>query len=93
MNNNFYNKNLKDFSRELRSEKSTRAEKLLWKSSLSKKQMDVRFLRQRPILNYIVDFFSPEIGLIIEIDGNSHINKGEYDFFRQNKLIEHGFVF
>jgi very-short-patch-repair endonuclease len=51
MNNNFYNKNLKDFSRELRSEKSTRAEKLLWKSSLSKKQMNVRFLRQRPILN------------------------------------------
>ncbi|MFN6076715.1 MAG: endonuclease domain-containing protein [Fluviicola sp.] len=31
------------------------------------------------------------MGLIIEIDGNSHINKGEYDFYRQNKLIEHGF--
>ena len=43
MNNNFYNKNLKDFSRELRSEKSTRAEKLLWKSSLSKKQKAVEF--------------------------------------------------
>jgi very-short-patch-repair endonuclease len=54
--------------------------------------MNVRFLRQRPILNFIVDFFSPEIGLIIEIDGNSHINKGEYDFFRQNLLTENGFI-
>jgi very-short-patch-repair endonuclease len=30
------------------------------------------FHRQKPILNYIVDFFCPELALAIEIDGNSH---------------------
>lgn len=50
MDNNFYNKNLKQFARELRSENGTRAEKILWKVVLSKKQTGLKFLRQRPIL-------------------------------------------
>ncbi|MBI2259728.1 MAG: DUF559 domain-containing protein, partial [Flavobacteriia bacterium] len=63
----------------------------IWKSLLYRKQLGVGFKRQRPILNFIVDFFSAEIGLIIEIDGSSHINKGEYDFYREKKLRENGF--
>lgn len=90
--NNFYNKNLLQFSRELRSERSTRAERHLWKSLLSKKQTGHRFLRQRPISNFIVDFFCPKLKLIIEIDGSSHIHKGDYDMIRQNKLKGLGFT-
>ncbi len=89
--NNQYNKNLKTFSRELRSETVSRAEKYLWKSLLSRKQTGLSFKRQRPILNYIVDFFCAEIGLIIEIDGNSHVNKGEYDRTRENNLRNFGY--
>jgi very-short-patch-repair endonuclease len=90
--NNHYNKNLKEFARELRTESVSKAEKLLWKAILSKKQTGERFLRQRPIDNFIVDFFSPDLGLMIEIDGSSHVNKGEYDFYRQQKLERLGYV-
>lgn len=80
--NHHYNKNLREYARELRSEKPTKAERRIWKSLLCKKQLDVRFLRQRPIDRFIVDFFSPELGLIIEIDGNSHYHKPKYDAYR-----------
>ena len=89
--NNHYNKNLKEFARELRTETVSKAEKLLWKAILSRKQTGERFLRQRPIDNFIVDFFAPALRLIIEIDGSSHINKGEYDFYRQQKLESLGY--
>lgn len=86
-----YNPRLKEFARELRTETVSRAEKLLWKAMLSRKQTGERFLRQRPIDQFIVDFFAPEIGLIIEIDGNSHANKGEYDRYREDKLKSLGY--
>ena len=93
MNNHHYNKNLKKYSRELRNETISIAEKYLWKALLSKKKMGIGFKRQRPIEFYIVDFFSQEIGLIIEVDGSSHYAKGEYDFKRQKKLESLGYTF
>ncbi|MEZ4889419.1 MAG: DUF559 domain-containing protein [Crocinitomicaceae bacterium] len=91
--NNFYNKDLLLFARELRSEKSTKGERRLWKSVLCNKQAPIRFLRQRPIDQFIVDFFAPTIGLIIEIDGNSHYHNDKYDFYRQQKLQQLGYTF
>jgi very-short-patch-repair endonuclease len=87
---NFYNKNLKNYSRELRSRNTTKAERYLWKSVLSKRATGVRFLRQRPILYFIVDFYTPELNLIIEIDGSSHYSKPEHDFHRQTTLTNLG---
>ena len=91
--NNHYNKNLKEFARDLRTSGVSKAEKYLWKSVLSRKQTGERFLRQRPIDNFIVDFFAPDLGLIVEIDGSSHFIKAEYDFYRQRKLERFGYVF
>ena len=88
--NNHYNKNLKEFARELRTTTVSKAEKHIWKAVLSRKQTGERFLRQRPIDHFIVDFFTPDLGLIIEIDGSSHLNKGEYDLYRQQKLESFG---
>jgi very-short-patch-repair endonuclease len=90
--NNHYNSNLREFAHELRTETVSRAEKHLWKAALSRNRMGVKFKRQRPIYHFIVDFFSQEIGLIIEIDDNSHSNKGEYDFYRQQKIRELGYT-
>lgn len=90
--NNHYNKRLQEFARELRTSSVSKAEKFIWKAVLSRKQTGERFLRQRPIDNFIVDFFAPELGLIIEIDGSSHYNKGRYDFYRQRKLESLGYV-
>ena len=90
--NNFYNKDLKLFSRTLRTESVSRAEKKLWLSVLKSNKIGVKFNRQRPIDHFIVDFFSKELGLIIEIDGNSHDNNAKYDRYRQDRLIALGFT-
>lgn len=44
------------------------------------------FDRQKPIDNYIVDFFCNELMLAIEIDGDTHNYKIDKDEFRQKKL-------
>ena len=89
---NHYNPKLKEYARELRTETVSKAEKVIWKGLLSRKQTGERFLRQRPIYHFIVDFFAPEIGLIIEIDGNSHFSKPDYDRYREDKLVSLGYT-
>ena len=64
-----YNKNLRANSRALRKD-MTPEEKQLWYHFL--KNYPIRFNRQRPIGNYIVDFYSSKAKLIIEIDGCQH---------------------
>lgn len=90
--NNHYNKALRDRARALRNASVSKAEKFLWKRLLSRKQLGVGFKRQRSIGNYIVDFFAAEIRMIIEIDGNSHINRGEYDSIRNEWLKRQGYT-
>ena len=71
-NNWNYNKRLKTFARELRND-STKAEIVLWVRVLRAKQLKgYPFRRQRPILNYIADFMSKDLKLVIEVDGASH---------------------
>ena len=41
------------------------------------------------MLHYIVDFYSHEIRLAIEIDGKSHDNKQDYDYKRQYELEQY----
>jgi len=90
--NHFYNKELKLCSRALRTESVSKAEKYLWRSVLKINKIGVKFNRQRPIDHFIVDFFCKELGLIIEIDGNSHFNNAKYDRFRQDKLQALGYT-
>ncbi len=81
----YYNPKLKQRARELRNN-STLAEILLWNKIKSRQLRDYQFMRQKPIGDYIVDFFCSKLKLIIEIDGISHIDKQEYDIKRQNNL-------
>jgi very-short-patch-repair endonuclease len=90
--NHYYNKDLKKNARELRNNSVSKAEKYLWKAGLARNQLGVKFKRQRPILNFIVDFFSSEINLIIEVDGSSHAAKSSYDRYRQDRLESHGYT-
>ena len=92
MNNHYYNKELKSKARELRNQGVSIAERVIWKHLLRKKQTGFKFLRQRAIGNYIVDFFCPNLKLIVEIDGNSHFTKGDSDASRQSYLEERGFT-
>lgn len=81
-----YNPKLKERAKILRKD-MTEAEKLLWQNVLKNKKFHgFRFLRQRPIDMYIVDFYCPELCLVIEIDGEIHKNRKEYDEKRTSIL-------
>jgi len=66
-----YNKNLKQYSRELR-KNMTDAEKFLWSMIRSKQLKGYQFYRQKIIGNYIVDFYCSKARLVIELDGGQH---------------------
>ncbi len=51
------------------------------------------FHRQKPLLDFIVDFYCSELFLAIEIDGSSHTHKQEYDNNRQARLEQEGIAF
>ncbi|MDD2851175.1 MAG: endonuclease domain-containing protein [Desulfuromonadaceae bacterium] len=77
-----YRHNLRTPSRELRGA-MTDAEQLLW-SRLRRKQLHgVQFYRQKPIGPYIVDFFAPGAGLVIELDGGQHLKPEHSEKDRQ----------
>ncbi len=87
-----YNPILKERARELRNN-STLSEVLLWLQLKGKQMKGFDFHRQKPIDNYIVDFFCSELMLAIEIDGDSHIGKEKEDKIRQEKLESLGVKF
>ncbi|WP_027371160.1 endonuclease domain-containing protein [Desulfovermiculus halophilus] len=87
-----YNPNLIARARELR-KSGTKAEALLWKKLQNRQVCGYKFLRQRPIDEYIVDFYCPDLALIIEIDGITHENKIAYDRYRQERLENLGLHF
>ena len=66
-----YKKDLKPFSRQLR-KNLTDAEKLLWSKIRCKQLKGCQFYRQKPISNFIVDFYCPKANLVIELDGGQH---------------------
>ena len=81
-----YNPDLKQLARDLR-KNMTLSEVLLWNELKQKRMLGYDFDRQRPIGNYIVDFYCKELLLAIEIDGDTHIYKYDYDDERQ-RIIE-----
>jgi epoxyqueuosine reductase len=87
-----YNPKLTARARELRNN-STLSEVLLWQELKGDKMLGYDFHRQKPIDNFIVDFFCYELMLAIEIDGSSHDGKEKYDSFRQQKLESLGIRF
>ena len=68
----------------------TKEEKHLWYDFLRKHP--IRFLRQKVLGNYIVDFYSAEVKLVIELDGSGHqTEKGQkYDEERTAFLEGYG---
>ena len=83
-----YNKQLKNLARANR-KAGNLPEALLW-YELKQNKMGVSFVRQRPIGNYIADFYCRERKLVIEIDGSSHDNKYEYDVARDEYMQKLG---
>lgn len=84
-----YTQQKKLFARHLRNN-MTPAERKLWREILSKDKLGYRFLRQKPLDNFVADFYSHQLKLVIEVDGSSHDNAQEYDKVRTEKLESYG---
>lgn len=84
-----YNTTLKDRVREMR-KNPTPAELKIWNELLSNRPQNYKFLRQKPIGNYILDFYCSELLLGIEIDGDIHQQNQEYDNQRNDYLTACG---
>jgi very-short-patch-repair endonuclease len=84
-----YNPILKSRAKELR-KKGVLSEVLLWNQLKGRKMRGYQFMRQKPIGDYIVDFFCSKLGLVIEIDGESHDGRFRYDSERQKFLESAG---
>ena len=80
-----YNPILKERAHALR-KNVTHAEALLWTKLKGKQMCGYDFDRQRPLDEYIVDFYCKELRLAIEIDGSSHALKEARDVARQRRL-------
>ncbi|MBI2429055.1 MAG: endonuclease domain-containing protein [Ignavibacteriales bacterium] len=89
-----YNPKLKGIARTLRNN-STIGEILLWKRLRNKQMLGYDFHRQKPIDEFVVDFFCPKLMLAIEIDGGSHENDEAHDKDkkRQSRLESLGITF
>jgi very-short-patch-repair endonuclease len=87
-----YNPALKEKARQLRN-KSSKTEIILWQFLKNKQLLGYDFHRQKPLDEFIVDFFCSELLLAIEIDDGSHIGNEDYDNFRQQKLEKFGVRF
>ena len=86
-----YHPKLKELARKLRN-KSTKSEIKLWQYLKNKKMMGYDFHRQKPIDNFIVDFFCNKLKLAIELDGYTHTFEEivKKDVLKQERLKELG---
>ncbi|MBV8055007.1 MAG: endonuclease domain-containing protein [Deltaproteobacteria bacterium] len=68
----------------------TAAKKLLW-ARLRRRYIGLKFRRQYPLLGFFPDFCCLERRLIVEIDGDSHAERPQYDAWRSEQLAQRGF--
>src|SRR5690606_2787762 len=81
-------KNLKDLRKELR-RNMTSAEAFLWNELKDNKIEGRKFRRQHSINNFIVDFYCASEQLIIELDGQAHLNPtAEENDRRRDRILE-----
>ena len=71
--------------------KSTDAENVLWKQLRRKQLEGLKFRRQQPIDNYVVDFVCFKKRIVIEVDGGQHSIERDKDSERDNYLVINGF--
>ena len=80
-----YLEELIDLSR-INRKKSTRTENLVWYEILNNEKTGFKFLRQKPISKFVLDFYCRELLLAIEIDGLYHNKRKNYDEARDKFL-------
>lgn len=70
-------------------QKSTETEIILW-NKLRRKSLGYKFKRQFSVDNYVIDFYCPDKKLAIELDGDIHKSRKEYDTYRTKYINAFG---
>lgn len=78
-----------EFARQFR-KKPTKSEAMLWQALRGKKLDGIKFRRQQPVGNFVVDFYNSTYRLVVEVDGSIHNDQIEYDQARQDVLEDLG---
>jgi len=88
-----YRADLKSVARRLRNN-STDAERLLWSRLRRKQVLGIQFYRQKPIGEYVVDFYAPRVKLVVEVDGAQRFESVEraQDTARSEYLCRQGLL-
>ena len=81
---------MRELARALRRH-STDAERLLWSRLRGRRFAGIKFKRQVPIANYIVDFVALDLKLVIEVDCGQHDARAPLDAERTRILEEWGY--
>ena len=71
-----YNRKLKERARRLRTQ-MTDSERALWERLRRNQVQAVQCYRQKPIGNYIVDFYAPRAKIVVEVDGSQHMESAQ----------------
>jgi len=84
----YFNKHTELQKRRRLRNNATKAERILWKYLKNSQLENTKFRRQYSIDQFVIDFYSPEIKLAIEVDGNSHLGKEQipYDIEREKYI-------
>ena len=69
----------------------TPAEARVWQRVRDQQLGGFKFRRQHPIDRFVVDFYCAACALVVEIDGDSHVEQAQYDIARTECLNEHGY--
>jgi very-short-patch-repair endonuclease len=80
-----YLEELRELSR-INRKKPTKTENIVWYEILNNEKTGFKFLRQKPISKFILDFYCKELLLAIEVDGSSHNKRKNYDEERDKFL-------
>jgi very-short-patch-repair endonuclease len=80
-----YNRELISLAKQNRNN-PTKAEKHIWDNILSNQKIGYKFIQQKTILNFILDFYCSELLLGIEIDGEYHEQREYQDSVRSEEL-------
>jgi very-short-patch-repair endonuclease len=67
------------------------AERVLWHHLRCRQISGLKFRRQHPFGDYILDFVCLENKLVIEVDGGQHVQQAGYDESRAQELHTAGF--
>lgn len=73
-------------------QKQTPTEAMLWRRLRAGQLCGFKFRRQHPTGRFIVDLCCEESGVVVEVDGDTHVGREEHDAARSQWLASEGYV-